>query len=139
MEIRHTLRFLGVLISGKSIMFGDNKSVVDSSMHPHAKIHKRHTMLSVRCVRQVIAHNVLNFFHIDTMVVNPIVGSVEFMLVSAKFLLVHITTADFPDKLERGHRSSPLLMNPSRMDLGASQAQKKCVYSTVWVAGRCPS
>ena len=46
-------------------MFGDNKSVVDSSMHPHTKLHKRHTMLSFHRVRQAIAHNVLSFFHID--------------------------------------------------------------------------
>ena len=65
MEIRHTLRYLGVPINGKSFMFGDNKSVVDSSMHPHAKLHKRHTMLSFHRVRQAIAHNVLSFFHID--------------------------------------------------------------------------
>ena len=46
-------------------MFGDNKSVVDSSMHPHAKLHKCHTLLSFHRVRQAIAHNVFSFFHID--------------------------------------------------------------------------
>jgi hypothetical protein len=46
MEIRHTLRYLGVPIRSKSYMFGDNQSVVNSSMHPHAKLHKCHTMLS---------------------------------------------------------------------------------------------
>jgi hypothetical protein len=50
------------------------------------------------------------------MVINPIVSRVELVLVSTELLLVHITTADFPDKLERGHRSSPLLMNSLRMD-----------------------
>ena len=65
MELRHTLRYLGVPINGKSYMFGDNESVVNSSMHPHAKLHKRHTMLSFHRVRQAIAHKILAFFHID--------------------------------------------------------------------------
>jgi hypothetical protein len=38
-------------------MFGDNKSVVDSSMQLHAKLHKRHTMLS-------IASGIVGFFYI---------------------------------------------------------------------------
>jgi hypothetical protein len=65
MEIRHTLRYLGVPIRSKSYMFGDNQSVVNSSMHPHAKLHKRHTMLSFHRVRQAIAHKILSFFYID--------------------------------------------------------------------------
>jgi Reverse transcriptase (RNA-dependent DNA polymerase) len=65
LELRHTLRYLGVPICGKSYMFGDNESVVNSSMHPHAKLHKRHTMLSFHQVRQAIAHKILNFFHIE--------------------------------------------------------------------------
>jgi hypothetical protein len=32
-DLRNTLRFLGVPVSDRSYMFGDNKSVVDSSMH----------------------------------------------------------------------------------------------------------
>ena len=43
-DLRTTLRYLGVPIRGKSYMFGDNKSVVDSSMTVHAKLHKRHTI-----------------------------------------------------------------------------------------------
>ena len=65
LELRHTLRYLGVPIRDKSYMFGDNESVVNSSMHPHAKLHKRHTMLSFHRVRQAIAHHILVFFHID--------------------------------------------------------------------------
>jgi hypothetical protein len=44
--LRNTLRFLGVPVSEKSYMFGDNKSVVDGSMQLNAKLHKRHTMLA---------------------------------------------------------------------------------------------
>ena len=34
-------------------MFGDNKTVVDSGSLPHAKLHKRHTMLSYHSIREV--------------------------------------------------------------------------------------
>ena len=40
-DLRTTLRYLGVPIRAKSYMFGDNKSVVDSSMQLHAKLHKQ--------------------------------------------------------------------------------------------------
>jgi hypothetical protein len=51
-------------------MFGDNKSVVDSSMQVHAKLHKRHTILSFHRVREAIASGmvVFSFIHGD---INP--------------------------------------------------------------------
>jgi hypothetical protein len=49
-------------------MFGDNKSVVDSSMQLNAKLHNRHTMLSFtfHCVREAIASGIflLHFLHL---------------------------------------------------------------------------
>jgi hypothetical protein len=45
-------------------MFGDNKSVVDSLMTPHAKLHKRHTALSFHRVREAIAARILVFHHV---------------------------------------------------------------------------
>jgi hypothetical protein len=39
-DLRNTLRYLGVPTREKSYMFGDNKSVVDSSMQLDAKLHK---------------------------------------------------------------------------------------------------
>jgi hypothetical protein len=36
-DLRNTLSFLGVPVREKSYMFGDNKSVVDSSMQLNAK------------------------------------------------------------------------------------------------------
>jgi hypothetical protein len=46
-------------------MFGDNKSVVDSSMGLHAKLHKRHTMLSFHLVvREAITSGILGFYFI---------------------------------------------------------------------------
>jgi hypothetical protein len=63
-DLRNTLRYLGVPLRDKSYMFGDNKSVVDSSMQVHAKLHKRHTMLSFHRVREAIASGMIGFYFI---------------------------------------------------------------------------
>ena len=64
-ELRLTLRYLGVPLNEKAYMFGDNKSVVDSSSRPHAKLHKRHTALSFHRVREAIASKMLCFTFIN--------------------------------------------------------------------------
>lgn len=46
-------------------MFGDNKSVVESSTTPHAKLHKRHTALSFHRVREAVAAKIIGYYHID--------------------------------------------------------------------------
>jgi len=56
-DMRMTLRYLGVPIKGKSYMFGDNQSVVTSSTIPHS--------LSYHRVREAIAAKVLDFLHND--------------------------------------------------------------------------
>ena len=58
-DLRSTLRYLGVPIRGSSYMFGDNMTVVDSGSLPHAKLHKRHRMLSYHCVREAIASGIV--------------------------------------------------------------------------------
>jgi hypothetical protein len=63
-DLRNTLRYLGVPIRNKSYMFGDNESVVNSSMQVHAKLHKRHNMLSFHRVREAIASGMIVFHHI---------------------------------------------------------------------------
>jgi hypothetical protein len=45
-------------------MFGDNKSVVDSSMKVNAKLHKRHTILSFHRVRECIASKTVGLYFI---------------------------------------------------------------------------
>jgi hypothetical protein len=69
-DIRNTLRYLGVPVREKSYMFGDNESVVNSSMQVHAKLHKRHNMLSFHRVREAIASGMIGFYHIPG-AVNP--------------------------------------------------------------------
>ena len=55
MEMRMTLRYLGVPMRDKCYMFGDNESVVNSACAPQAKLHKRHVFLSFHRVREAIA------------------------------------------------------------------------------------
>jgi len=64
MDIRTTLRYFGVPIID-SIMFGDNKSVVDSSSIPTSVLHKRHTLLSYHRVREAIAAGIFRFYHLE--------------------------------------------------------------------------
>ena len=60
-EIRNTLRYMGVPIRDKCYMFGDNESVVNSASTPHAKLHKRHVYLSFHRVREAIAAGILTY------------------------------------------------------------------------------
>jgi hypothetical protein len=61
-DLQNTLRFLGAPVREKSYMFGDNESVVDSSMQLNAKLHKSHTMLSFHHVRKATAASILGFY-----------------------------------------------------------------------------
>jgi hypothetical protein len=45
-ELCATLHYLGIPVQDKSYVFGDNKTVVDSSTIPHAKLHKHPNALS---------------------------------------------------------------------------------------------
>ena len=60
-DLRNTLRYLGVPIMTKAYMFGDNKSVVMSSAIPQSILNKRHNMLSYHRVREAIAAKILGF------------------------------------------------------------------------------
>ena len=51
-------------------MFGDNESVVNSSVKPEAKLHKRHTALSFHRVHEAISANIIKFIHIPG-TINP--------------------------------------------------------------------
>ena len=63
-ELCNTLRYLGVPVRGKSYVFGDNKSMIDSAATPHAKLHKRHTALSWHRVREAVAAGVAAIYHV---------------------------------------------------------------------------
>jgi hypothetical protein len=63
-DLRTTLHYLGVPIQEKSYIFGDNKTVIDASSTPHAKLHKRHNALSFHCVREAVASMYVTIFHL---------------------------------------------------------------------------
>ena len=62
-DLRGTLCYMGVPLRDSSYMFGDSKTVVDSGSMPHAKLHKRPTMLSYHHVREAVASGMVKFFH----------------------------------------------------------------------------
>ena len=62
-DLRNYLRYLGVPIREQSYMFGDNKTVIDGSTIPHAKLHKRHNALSFHRVREAVASGMLLMYY----------------------------------------------------------------------------
>ena len=82
-DLRNTLRYLGIPIKKESVMsmskdgdnaegqdmptflFGDNQSVITSSTIPSSLLNKRHNALAYHRVREAIAAGILRFFHID--------------------------------------------------------------------------
>jgi hypothetical protein len=63
-DLRTTLRYLGVLIIGKSLLFGDNESVWKTV--PHSSLKKRHNSLSYHRVREAIAAKIKGFYKINS-------------------------------------------------------------------------
>ena len=64
-DLRTTLRYLGVPVRQVSYMFGDNQSVVTSSTVPQSALSKRHNALAYHRVREAIAAKILCFCHIE--------------------------------------------------------------------------
>jgi hypothetical protein len=64
-ELCLTLRYLGIPIRDVSYMFGDNKTVIDGSTQPHARLHKQHNALSFHCVREAIASKYVLRMHLS--------------------------------------------------------------------------
>ena len=60
-DLRNTLRYMGIRLKQISMMFGDNESVVNSATIPHSKLHKRHNALSYHRTREAIAAKILRF------------------------------------------------------------------------------
>jgi hypothetical protein len=56
--------YLGMSIRDMSYMFGNNKSVVDSTTNMNAKPHKQHSILSLHCVHECIASKIVMFFFV---------------------------------------------------------------------------
>ena len=56
-DMRLTLRYMGVPLDGPAWLFGDNESVVKSSIIPASTLNKRHNALSYHTVRSAILYN----------------------------------------------------------------------------------
>ena len=63
-DLRLTFRYLGVPLTGPSMLFGDNETVVNTASVPNSKLHKRHNALSYHRVREGIAAGIIRFHHI---------------------------------------------------------------------------
>ncbi len=63
-DLRTTLRYLGVPVEGPSYMFGDNESVVNTAAAPEGRLLKRHNLLSYHRTREAISAGITRFFHI---------------------------------------------------------------------------
>jgi hypothetical protein len=59
MDLRTTLRYIGVPVREKSYMFGDNQSVITNSSILHSSLNKRHNALPYRRVREMIGAKIL--------------------------------------------------------------------------------
>ena len=70
LDLNITLRFLGVPIRKLNCSFGDDNSVINSSMNRQGKIHKRHASLSFYRVREVIAAKITSYQFISSKI-NP--------------------------------------------------------------------
>ena len=70
MDLQATLRYLGVLIQGRTYLFGDNKTIVDSCALLKTRLHKQHVLLSFHRVWEAVAAKVLAFVHIPG-AINP--------------------------------------------------------------------
>ena len=74
-DLRLTLRYLGVPIRDRSMMFGDNESVVKSSTIPQGKLHKRHTALSFHRVREAVAAKMIAYHFLSGKETQPIASA----------------------------------------------------------------
>jgi hypothetical protein len=110
MDLRYSLRMIGVPLDGPSWMFGDNKSVIDSSTIPHSKLGKRHNALSYHRVREAIASKVIYFCKIDgdqnpADVLTKYAGSNKFMLMVEAILFCKGETTPIPHQGEGSSKS----------------------------------
>jgi hypothetical protein len=61
-DLRTTLRYLGVPVNAKCLIFGDNQAVIANSSIPHSSLNKRHNALAYHCVSEMIAAKILGYY-----------------------------------------------------------------------------
>jgi hypothetical protein len=65
-DLRLTLRYLGVPIREVSMLFGDNESMVMTAMNPDQRLTKRHIGLSYHKVKWAIAAGITQIHHVSS-------------------------------------------------------------------------
>jgi hypothetical protein len=64
-DLRYTLRMMGIPLDGPSWMFGDNESVITSSTIPHCTLNNCHYAPSYHCVLECIAAQFSYLLHVS--------------------------------------------------------------------------
>ena len=62
---RSYLQYLGKPVHDMDCVWGDNKSMINSSTVPDAKLHKRYDILSFHFVRSMISQGYINILHTE--------------------------------------------------------------------------
>ena len=65
-ELRYTLRMLGIPVEGPTHIFGDNKAVIINTTLPSSILKKKHNAIAYHRVREAIAGNIIHFQHIPS-------------------------------------------------------------------------
>ena len=65
-EIKYTLRMLGVPINGPALLLGENNSVVLNTTFPSSQLKKKHNAICYHRVRKACAAGILRFSHISS-------------------------------------------------------------------------
>ena len=63
-DLRTSLRYLGIPINDISYAFGDNDAMINSASFPHARLHKRHNILTFHFVRSMISREFIALNHL---------------------------------------------------------------------------
>lgn len=66
MDLRITLKSMGIPIDGQSWLMGDNQSVITSSTIPHSTLNKRWNALAYHRVRASVAAEILKFCYVNS-------------------------------------------------------------------------
>ena len=62
-ELEYTLRMMGVPVEGRTLLFGDNESMVKNTTLPRSTLKKWHNAVAYHRVKQVVVLDVVGMVH----------------------------------------------------------------------------
>ena len=95
-EMRYKLRCLGINVERRSVLLGDNLSVVVNTTLPSSKIKKKHLSCSIARIREAVAAGFVRFGHIRSelnvsdIATKPL-GPLAFHRIAHPFLFRHLS------------------------------------------------